>query len=266
VIPDWSSRRIMRLGQRSWRRETSSGRDGTFEAGHCDCTTREACTAGPSLRRARCGDLRTFAAVLGARLAWLSRSGGRHLSGPLRSSHELNHPPSHAARPVAMPPSFVTCSASLKPSRDWRGRCSRAPPRRLRRRACQRDDDARLGARDARPGGGRPCRVGKGLGPVARHGIAVSGPLPTRARRRRICHGRAGRKGTGLVDEALGIAESSGDRWYDAELHRLHGDCCRARHHEREASFQRASTCHANRGRSSSSCAQLLTGGALARK
>lgn len=48
-------------------------------------------------------------------------------------------------------------------------------------------------------------------------------------------------KARGLVEEALGIAESSGDHWYDAELHRLNGELLPAvQHHEREICFQRA--------------------------
>jgi predicted ATPase len=48
-------------------------------------------------------------------------------------------------------------------------------------------------------------------------------------------------KASSLVGEALGIVESSGDRWYEAELHRLRGDLLPAvKYQEREAAFQRA--------------------------
>jgi predicted ATPase len=44
-----------------------------------------------------------------------------------------------------------------------------------------------------------------------------------------------------LISEAVGIVESRGDRWYEAELHRLHGELLPAsRDQDRESSFRRA--------------------------
>jgi len=44
-----------------------------------------------------------------------------------------------------------------------------------------------------------------------------------------------------LVGEALGVVESTGDCWYEAELHRLHGEVLPFdRTQEREAAFRRA--------------------------
>ncbi|SEF15007.1 Double zinc ribbon [Rhizobiales bacterium GAS191] len=48
-------------------------------------------------------------------------------------------------------------------------------------------------------------------------------------------------EGLSLVTEALGLIESSGDRWFEADLHRLQGELLpAARHEDRERSFHRA--------------------------
>jgi class 3 adenylate cyclase/predicted ATPase len=159
----------------------------------------------------------------------------------LRSSRELNHPPTvlhalwHAAefRHICREPQAVEALAQEVYARAMQNGSALTIANALMMRGWA------LVTRGATVEG--LAELDKGLGQWRATGSRYL--VPYRLARVADALHRAGQteKALEVVDEALAIAEGSGDRWYDAELHRLHGELLPApRHQESEAAFSRA--------------------------